>query len=282
MKKILLFLLSIGVLVQAQSDKAMQSPKKIIVVGGASDIGQSLVKELLNKGHIVVAADDDEHLLIDFKEQEGERLITKFLPISDEEKARGILNEVIEEIGGLDICILCCAIAPEIEQYGLLQSGYIPWKSSKDTIAVNVMGTTALANVVMNFFVEHEKGCLVGVSSLDALHGHPGCPCYTASKAFMSNYLEAMRQKCRQLKFKNIVVCDIRWSFVNQVKDDLGIGWTDNPDVAAVQMLQAIEQKKPVAYIMDRWSFAIWAVMAIPSLLRNALSGVSVLKMAHK
>ncbi|MFT6765857.1 MAG: short-subunit dehydrogenase [Alteromonas naphthalenivorans] len=281
MKRIIVFLWCIGSLAQTYVVARARSPKKIVVIGGVSDIGKALVKELLNKGHVVVAADDNEQYLMDLQEEEGDRLITKFLPIADEKQAREDFHDIIEEIGGLDICILCCSIAPEIEQYGLLQSGHIPWRVSRDTIAVNVMGTTALANRAMNYFIEQQKGYLVGVSSLDALHGHPGCPCYTASKAFMSNYLEAMRQKCSRLKFKDIVVCDIRWSFVNQKQDTLGIGWTEDPDVAAVEILQAVEKRKPVAYIMDRWSFAIWALMTAPTLLKNAFSGISMLKMAN-
>ena len=270
-KTVLFFLLCMGTMLQAATQK------KIVVIGGASEIGQSLVNKLLGKGHRVVVADDNQEVLDTMQQQQGDRLMARYLSIIDTEKSRIEFEKIIQEFGGIDMCILCCGIAPEIEQYGLLHDGYIPWGPSKDTIALNVMGTTALANVAMNHFIKQERGYLVGVSSLDALVGHPGCPCYTASKAFMSNYLDAMRKKCGRLALKNIVICDMRWSFVKQVQDDLGIGWIENSEIAAQKILQAIEQKKPVSYIMDQWSFAIWALMAIPSLLRNGLSGVSVL-----
>lgn len=275
MKKILLFPLVLFSFAYSES-------KKIVVIGGASAIGQALIKQLLIKDHIVVAADDDEIILDQMQEQYGSSLITRYFPITYTEEARKEFKDVIKEIGGMDLCILCCAIAPEIKQYGLLDDGDIPWGPSKETIEVNVLGTTALANVAMNHFIDQEKGYLVGISSLDSLVGHPGCPCYTASKAFMSNYLDAMRKKCSRLKLNNIVLCDIRWSFVHQVEEEVAMGWTDDPDKAALEMLKAIEQKKNVAYIMDRWSFALWGLMAIPSLVQNALSGLSVIKMAQK
>lgn len=275
-KKIFLFSLLFSSLLFAAP------PKKIVIIGGASDIGQALTKELLRKGHTVVAADDDQDILNDMQEQYGISLIIRDLPITQAEKSRITFKKIIEEIGGLDICILCCAVAPEIKQYGLLHDGDIPWGPSKETIEVNVMGVTALANVAMNHFIDHEKGYLVGISSLDSLVGHPGCPCYTASKAFMSNYLGAMHKKCARLKLHDIVLCDIRWSFVHQVEQEISIGWTEDPDKAAIEMLKAIEQKKRVSYIMDRWNFAIWALMAIPSLIQNVISGISVIKMAHK
>ena len=256
-------------------------PKSIVIIGG-SPIGQALTRELLKKGHTVVVADDNQDILNDMQEQHGTSLITHYLPITQVEESRKIFKTIIEHLGRLDVCIICCTVAPEIKQYGLLHDGDIPWGPSKETIEVNVMGATALANIAMNHFIDHQKGYLVGVSSLDSLVGHPGCPCYTASKAFMSNYLGAMHKKCARLKLHNIVLCDIRWSFVHQVEDNLAIGWTDDPDKAAIEMLKAIEQKKHVAYIMDRWSFALWSLMAIPSLIQNALSGMSVIKMAHK
>lgn len=276
MKKILLFSCLFSSFLSAVPSK------KIVIIGGASDIGQALTRQLLKKGHTVVAADDDQDILNNMQKQHGTSLITRYLPIAKAEESRSNFKEIIEEIGGLDICILCCAVAPEIKQYGLLHDGDIPWGASKETIEVNVLGVTALANVAMNHFIDHEKGYLVGISSLDSLVGHPGCPCYTASKAFMSNYLGAMHKKCTRLKLHDVVLCDIRWSFVHQVEQDLSIGWTEDPDQAAKEMLKAIEQKKQVAYIMDRWNFALWALTAIPSLIQNAVSGISVIKMAHK
>lgn len=258
------------------------TPKKVVVIGATSDIGQELCKILLSKGHTVVAADDDKDQLVDMQTREGQKLKTTFLEIADSEKARAGFQQIIKDIDGLDICILCNSIAPEIDDYGLLKDRHIPWSTSRDTIDVNVKGTTALANVALNHFLVKKKGYLAGVSSLDALYGHPGCPCYTASKAFMSNYMEAMRQKCIRLGQKNIHVCDIRWSFVSQVKDSLGKGWTENPQEAALQMLKAIEERKPVAYIMSRWSFILWAITAVPSLVRNAVTGLGGLRYISK
>lgn len=253
-------------------------PQKIVVVGATCDIGQALIKLLVTKNHTVVAVDDEADLLEDLQKQEGEKLKTKLLPSLDPEAARLCLTQVIKDLNGLDICILCNSVAPEMDEYGMLKEGHIPWKASKDTISVNVMETTALANVALNHFIEHKKGYLVGISSLDALHGHPGCPCYTASKAFMSNYLEAMRQKCARLGLSHIAICDIRWSFVNDIKEDISIGWTETPEQAALLMLKAIEDKKPVAYIMSKVNFALWMLMNVPALLRNVVSGLSVLR----
>ena len=280
MKKILLFSLLLPGFLRSEvcRRKITLALKKIVVIGGTSDIGQSLTREFLEKGHTVVSADDDQDILNDMQEEQGERLITRYLPIAQPEEARKKLKAIIEEIGGMDICILCCGVAPEIKQYGLLHEGDIPWGPSEETIAVNVMGVTAVANVAMNHFIDCQKGSLVGVSSLDSLVGHPGCPCYTASKAFMSNYLGAMRKKCIRLNLHKVILCDIRWSFVDQLEEDLGIGWTEDPEKAAIEMVKAIEQKKPVAYIMDRWSFALWSLRAVPSLIQDVWSGVSGIK----
>ena len=96
------------------------SSKKIVIIGGASDIGQELVKILLSKDHTVVAADDNPDILEDMQKRYGTKLMTRVIPIVDTDAGRIALSDIIEELEGIDICILCCSIAPEIDDYGIL------------------------------------------------------------------------------------------------------------------------------------------------------------------
>lgn len=257
--------------------RTSSASQKIIVVGANRDIGKKLVRLLLTKGHTVVAVDDEADQLILLQKEEGARLITQVISFIDIEKSQIMFADIIKKIGGLDICILCNFVAPEIEEYAV-QSHKISWLSSKETIDINVSGTMALAHVALNHFMLQKKGYLVTIASLDALYGHPGCPCYTASQAFISNYMQGMRQRIARLRDVSITLCDIRWSYVSQVQNTITSGWTKDLEEAAVQMLQAIEQKKPVAYIMNKWSFALWALSAVPTLIKHVWEGVHDLK----
>ena len=71
----------------------------------------------------------------------------------------------------------------------------LDWQKEKETIELNVLGFTAMANVAMKYFLRKGEGHLVGLSSISALRGHESCPAYNASKAFVSNYLEGLKKK---------------------------------------------------------------------------------------
>lgn len=252
--------------------------KKVIVVGGITDIGRELAKQCLQKGYTVGFLDENKIQLEAFKTLENDNLVIEQADFADAEQSRLKLQHLIDALGGMDICIIAISTAPEVSHYGLLKEGDIPWNLARETIVTNILVAAALSNLAFNYFLDQGAGHLVGVSSLDALSGHPGCPAYTASKAFMANYLGGMRKKMRLLKYSDIFITDLRWSFIQDSKQSLTIGWVETPQEAALHMMEAIEQKKAVAYIMSKMSFIIWGLLAVPSMVRDMLSGVSVLK----
>lgn len=251
--------------------------QKVCVVGANRDIGKKIVALLLAKGHTVVALDDEADQLAALQKEMGDRLITQVVSFTDVKELQATFTAMVTQMGGLDICILCNFIAPEIEEYAV-HSHHMVWQSAQETIAINVVGTVAIAHKALEYFMQQKKGYLVTISSLDALYGHPGCPCYTASQAFISNYMQAVRQRVSRLSDVAITLCDIRWSYVSHVQNTINSGWTQDLEVAAVQILQAIEQKKPVAYIMSKWGFALWALSAVPGLIKHIWTGMHELK----
>ena len=57
----------------------------------------------------------------------------------------------------------------------------LDWELENETIAVNVSGFTATANVAVAHLAARGSGCLVGISSIAALRGNPAAPAYGAS-----------------------------------------------------------------------------------------------------
>ncbi len=269
----MLFTVSFSIPIVAES-----VAKKVMVIGGITTIGRELAKQYIQKGCKVGFMDDNKVQLEAFQVLENGALAIQQVDFSDVELSRTKFLQLIEELGGMDMCIVALSIAPEISEYGLLKDGDIPWPLERQTIAVNVSSTAALMNLALNYFIDQGMGHLVGVSSLDALHGHPGCPVYTASKAFMANYLSGMRTKMDLLTYSDIYITDLRWSFIQDIKQSIAIGWVETPQEAALHMIEAINQKKRVAYIMSRWSFILWGLLAMPSMVKDMLSGVSMLK----
>jgi short-subunit dehydrogenase len=105
---------------------------------------------------------------------------------------------------------------------------------------------------------------LVAISSVAALIGSRQAPAYSASKAFVSNYLEGLRGVMRNLRLP-ITITDIRAGFVDTVMaQGSGIFWMASREKAARQIYHAITKKRAHIYVTRRWRLIAWLFKIIP------------------
>ena len=117
-----------------------------------------------------------------------------------------------------------------------------------------------MANVFMKHFYTKGKGQLVGISSIAALRGSG---VYSATKAFVSNYLEGLRHKVIKDK-KEITITDIKPGFVDTDMAKGDLFWVTPVDKAAKQIYQTIIKKKAHTYITSRWRLVAWVLKCMP------------------
>jgi short-subunit dehydrogenase len=116
----------------------------------------------------------------------------------------------------------------------------------------------------MKYFISHGRGHLVGISSLAALRGNRFSPAYSASKSFLSIYLEGLRHKAVKEKL-SVTVTDIKPGYVNTaMAKGKYLFWIAPVPKAVKQIIKAIEKKKAVAYITRRWRVIAWIYKALP------------------
>jgi len=233
--------------------------KKIIIVGASSGIGKELARIFSGHDYIVGITARRFELLSEVAKELSGSSIVKRMDLANPDEAGSLLEELIKEMGGIDIIVISAGI-------GFLNPD-LTWKKEKDTIDVNVTGFAAIANVAMKHFLKQGRGHLVGVSSIAAIRGDSLAPAYSASKAFMSNYLEALRLKALKMRLP-IVVTDIQPGFVNTaMAQGDGLFWVASPEKAAEQIFNVIERKQKHAYITRRWRFVAWIYKIIPDWL---------------
>jgi short-subunit dehydrogenase len=230
--------------------------KRAIVVGASSGIGRELAVVFSRNGYTVGLTARRLHLLEELKDILPGPTLCKQMDISDHSKAMRLLQEMIEEMGGLDLIIICAGI-------GFINPD-LNWAKEKQTIEVNVTGSTALANVAFRHFEQVGRGHLVGISSLAALRGNRKAPAYNASKAFMSNYLEGLRNRALKAGLP-IVVTDIQPGLVDTVMaQGEGLFWVAPPEKAARQIYKTIQRKAKRAYVTKRWRLVAWLLKVLP------------------
>jgi short-subunit dehydrogenase len=237
--------------------------KKVIIIGATSGIGEALAKELAKRGALVGLTGRRKHLLEKISSEIPTKSFIKQMDIAQAEQAQAQLKELITEMGGMDILIINAAVG----------NCDLSWEKQKEIIDINVLGFTAMASVATDYFIQQGHGHLVGISSLLAVRGSSAAPTYSASKAYVSNYLHGLRGRFMKLN-KEINVTTIEPGLVwTAMRGSCGADrepsdfWRATPQEAAQQIADAIEKKRKHAYVTKRWRLIAWAMKLMPESL---------------
>jgi short-subunit dehydrogenase len=225
--------------------------KKAILVGATSGIGKGLAETLAENGYRVGICGRRTALLEQLKAAKPESFLVKTVDVVNTSATVQGLEELAEELGGLDLVVICSGVGNIIEN--------LDFEVEKRTIDVNVIGFTNIADWTFGYFSKQGFGHLVGISSVAGLRGNRYAPSYSASKSYQISYLESLRQKAAHLKLP-VYVTDIRPGFVDTAMAQSDkVFWVAPVKKAARQIFKAIRSKKKVAYVTKRW----WIVAAI-------------------
>jgi short-subunit dehydrogenase len=237
--------------------------KKAIIIGSSSGIGRELAMLLAADGYILGLVARREYLLQKLAHELPNSTIVKVLDVSLIDEAKNVVQDMITEMGGVDLFIISAGI-------GFLNPD-LCWEKEYETINVNVSGFAAMVNVAMNHFIKNGSGHLVGISSIAALRGDRHAPAYNASKAFESNYLEGIRHKMAKSKLP-IAVTDIQAGFVDTaMAKGENLFWVASPQEAARQIVSTIRKRKKHAYVTRRWIWVAWLLKLMPDWIYHRL-----------
>lgn len=232
--------------------------KKIIIIGATSGIGAELARQCVEKEYHVGGTGRRVERLEDLKKELGNYFSFTEMDVTHFDDAKLKLQKLIEEMGGMDIIVLNAGISnyPSSSITGMEQK----------IIDVNVSGFVQLFGEAFQFFREQGHGQIVGVSSIASLFGSSRAAPYSSSKAFISTYMQAYRQRCNNLA-EDITITDVKPGFVKSemTKGKKGMFWVGETDTAVKQMLKDIEKKKSYSYITRRWRFVAWLLKLTPN-----------------
>ncbi|MGN0449704.1 MAG: 3-oxoacyl-[acyl-carrier-protein] reductase [Ruminococcus sp.] len=155
--------------------------KTAVVTGGSRGIGLAIATKLAQGGaNIAILYVGDESEGIKAKEelsQYGTKVEQYFCDVSDFEASQKVVEQVIEEFGGIDFLI---------NNAGITRDKLILNMEEKDfdaVIGVNLKGTFNMINHTYKHFMKKRFGRIVSTSSIVGLNGNAGQANYSASKA---------------------------------------------------------------------------------------------------
>lgn len=228
-----------------------------IVVGASSGIGAALARRLSKEGYRVGLAARRGDLLQTVRAGLPNPAFSKVIDVAQPEQAMSALRELAAEVGDVELYVVSSGV-------GFINP-QLAWSEERSTIEVNVLGFTAMVNAAIHALEARGSGHLVGISSVAALRGGRAAPAYNASKAFVSNYLEGIRQRCHRSGLP-IAVTDIQPGFVaTAMAQSPQLFWVASADKAAEQIFAAIRARKRHAYVTRRWRLFAWLLRGLPA-----------------
>jgi short-subunit dehydrogenase len=230
--------------------------KKVIIIGSTSGIGKGLAQIFAANDYKVGITGRRKELLLELKDEIPDAYLTKVLDVTDTVSSIEQLEELTNELGGLDILVISSGIG-EINIS-------LDFEIEKQTIDANILGFTSIADWAFNYFQKQQTGHLVLISSIGGLRGSSQAPAYNASKAYQINYTEGLQQKATKLKLP-ILITDIRPGLVDtKMAKGEGLFWVMPLEKAVYQMYKAIVNKRKVVYVTKRWRIIALLLKLIP------------------
>ena len=125
---------------------------------------------------------------------------------------------------------------------------------------------------ISEMFLSAKAGQIVGISSVAGDRGRVGNPGYNTSKAGLTTYLEALRNR---LTRHGVNVLTVKPGFLKTEMLKAAQGATPfavEPSKAANDILRAMKKRKQVIYTPSIWHWIMLVIQHMPSVIFRRLS----------
>lgn len=250
----------------------LEPRKKAILIGAAGGIGAQLARRLAREDYVLALLDRSEDslksLCDEINQSHGETRaaiyehdVTKYDQVPD------LFRRIVADLGGVDLFIYAAGVIyfPMIDEFS--------FDEDRKMVEVNLLGAMAWMSEVATVFQSMRGGQIVGVSSVAGDRGRVSNPGNNTSKAGLTCYLEALRNRLTRhgvnvITIKPGMVKTDMLKLPNAPKPMLAV----TPEQAADGIWNAIRKRKQVAYVAGIWRWVMLVIQHIPSVIFRRLS----------
>ncbi len=216
-------------------------PRTLILTGAGRGIGRATALALAARGDRLGLIDRDPEGLASLAEVLRGAGQTKFLTAVADVSQAGAVQAAVAEFerahGPTDTLVACAGVGMISNVHDLKTAGL------RTMLEVNVLGVAHAIEAVLPGMMERGRGHIVGIASVAGFRGMPWMPGYSASKAALATYLEALRPA---LKRRGVRITTVHPGFVRT-------GMTvETPFARPVPMLEAEQAAAYLVRAIDR------------------------------
>lgn len=157
--------------------------RRIIVTGGASGMGEGLVRALPGLGASIVSLDRNAKAGTRIAAEAGTGFVA--VDVSDKQSVTAAIDQAVAQLGGLDVLIHAAGIAPggAAEDISLDQ-----WNQ---VMAINATGTF-LTNQAAFPHLKDKGGAILNFASSAGVKGYPNKAAYAAAKGAVVAWIRSI------------------------------------------------------------------------------------------
>jgi decaprenylphospho-beta-D-erythro-pentofuranosid-2-ulose 2-reductase len=241
-----------------------------IIIGASVGLGAALARRLAREGYslaLLARSKDKLDSLCNEINAIGQHALAYEHDVSEYHKVPDLLRRIVADLGGLDLVIYVAGVT-------LLPGGLDKYNFENDRkmVEVNLIGAMAWLNLIAEMFQSAKAGQIVGIASVAGDRGRVGNPAYNASKAGLTTYLEALRNR---LTRQGVNVLTVKPGFMNTELLKAAFGATPfaiEPEKAADDILRAMKKRKQQIYTAPIWRWIMLAIQHTPSFIFRRLT----------
>jgi len=251
------------------SSTPLNQRPRAIIIGASSGIGEALARHLAREGYVLALLarrkDRLEHISGELNLGFGETRVTNYEhDVTDYAAVPALFQQIHRDLRGLDLVVYNAGV---LEPVGMSEFDF---EKDKKMVDINLLGAMAWLGEAARFFEQAETGHIVGISSVAGDRGRVGNPGYNASKAGLTTYLEALRNR---LTRHGVTVTTIKPGPVETIMTEgLEPPFIIPPAQAAREIAHAINKRNQTRYVPLIWMPIMHIIRHIPSFIFRRLS----------
>jgi short-subunit dehydrogenase len=242
-------------------------PGAILITGASSGIGEALARDYAESGRFLALSGRDKQRLESVAEAcrgFGAEVAAQTVDVADRDATAKWISD-IDADHPLDLVIANAGIAAGTGGRGESEN------QTRDIFAINLAGVLNTVWPALGPMRKRRRGQIAIVSSIAGFRGFPGTPAYSASKAAVKTYGEALRGWLASEGIRVSVVCPgfVRTRMTE--KNDFPMPFVMDAAKAARIIRRGLERNK--ARIAFPWPmyFLAWLLGALPPGLTDPL-----------
>lgn len=252
------------------SPTPLRPQPRALIIGASSGIGAALARRLGQAGYALALVARRKVLLkelcAEINRASGEtRAISYVHDVRDYDAVPELLRRIVSDLGGLDLAIYAAGqnFPPDVASYDFGQD--------RKMLDVNLIAALSWLDPIAAMFQSSHRGQIVGISSVAGDRGRVGNPGYNTSKAGLTTYLEALRNR---LTRHGVNVLTVKPGFVktDMLKSAQRVMFPITAEKAADDIYVALRARKQQIYTPWFWSWIMLVVRNIPSFLFRRMS----------